>query len=278
MMNMYNVSLKHKILEANYNLYVNGICHANRVMQFHDFIYLLEGEWEIYQNDEKYTLYPDNILILQANQHHYGKKACHPNTKTMFLHVTSEHGDGFISDKANSDCIYTKILTDCKKNKNVKELFKEIIKEKWMNSRQSDIRMSALFDLLLCEISIASSTENPDIIHIFNDALTLIRSSPNMFFTVSELADNLCVSDKTLQNIIKKYTGLTVHKYQIEKKLELAALQLQLHPDIKVRELSLNLGFYDEFHLSKLFKNKYQKSIRDYKNEIKNNDINNCKY
>jgi len=278
MLNMYNTTLKHRIIDANYNLYVNGISHSGRVMPVHDFIYLIEGGWEIYQNGVKYELFPDNVLILQANQHHYGEIPCLPNTKTMYLHVTSEHGDGLVSERVSDDFVYLNVLTDCGKNKKVKNLFKEIISEKWMPSKQSDIKLSALFDLMLCEMSNSDTNEKLNHINLVNDALGLIRSNPNIFYTVGELAESLRVSEKTLQNAVKSHTGFTVHKYQTEKKLELAALQLRLQPDIKIYELSLNLGFYDEFHLSKLFKNKYAKSIRDYRKEIRSENINHCSF
>ena len=41
----FELSAQRRIVEANYNTYVNPILHPNRVMKQHDFLYILEGEW-----------------------------------------------------------------------------------------------------------------------------------------------------------------------------------------------------------------------------------------
>ena len=45
----FDPSVPYEIREAYHNTFVTGIPHPNRVMEDHDLIYLLEGEWEIRQ-------------------------------------------------------------------------------------------------------------------------------------------------------------------------------------------------------------------------------------
>lgn len=80
---------------GNHNLYKTGVVHMDRVMQEHDFIYLLEGEWEIEQNRIMYTMRPDDILILHAGEHHGGRVPCSDGTHTMYLHIEARPDDRF---------------------------------------------------------------------------------------------------------------------------------------------------------------------------------------
>jgi len=70
----------HTVTEANFNYYATPFVHPRRNMSEHDFIYMLQGEWEIGQNDEVFSLEKDSLLILSAGQTHFGASACTPGT------------------------------------------------------------------------------------------------------------------------------------------------------------------------------------------------------
>ena len=63
---------RHTVTEANINYYATQFVHPKRTIRQHDFIYLLDGEWKIGQNGKEYELKKDSLLILGANQQHYG--------------------------------------------------------------------------------------------------------------------------------------------------------------------------------------------------------------
>ena len=64
-------------------------------------------------------------------------------------------------------------------------------------------------------------------------------------------------------------TGLSFSKYQTTRKLVMVASQLGVEPDIKLSEIAATFAFYDEFHLSRAFKQKCGQSPTQYKNAIK---------
>ena len=41
-----------RITGANYITSVNGMVHPHRIMDVHDFLYILDGEWEIFEEDK----------------------------------------------------------------------------------------------------------------------------------------------------------------------------------------------------------------------------------
>lgn len=76
-----------QITSANYITSVNGMIHPNRVLPEHDFLYMLDGEWEVYEEGKAYQLHTDDLLILTGNRHHYGEKLCNPGNRHMYFHV-----------------------------------------------------------------------------------------------------------------------------------------------------------------------------------------------
>ena len=76
-----------RITGANYITSVNGMVHPNRIMDVHDFLYILDGEWEIFEEDKAYHLSKDDLLILSAGRHHYGRIPCNAGNRHMYLHV-----------------------------------------------------------------------------------------------------------------------------------------------------------------------------------------------
>ena len=86
-----------------------------------------------------------------------------------------------------------------------------------------------------------------------------------LWFYVTSLDGNL--STKTIENVIRHSTGMTFSKYQMDRKLEMIAVQIEVEPEIKLSELSAIFGFCDEFHLSKAFKKKFGVAPSVYKKQ-----------
>ena len=64
----------HTITSGNYVTSVHGMVHPNRIIGEHDFLYILDGTWEIWEDDTSYALQSDDLLILTAGRHHYGTR------------------------------------------------------------------------------------------------------------------------------------------------------------------------------------------------------------
>ena len=72
----------HTITSGNYVTSVHGMVHPNRIIGEHDFLYILDGTWEIWEDDTSYALQSDDLLILTA-----GKSCVTRVTATcMFMH------------------------------------------------------------------------------------------------------------------------------------------------------------------------------------------------
>lgn len=245
----FNTDIRRQITEANVNYYNKPFIHPKRTMQEHDFIYLLEGSWELGQNSESFILKKDTLLILSAGQTHYGISLSQPHTKTMYFHVTSDSGDQFnCSDNSPNSTVLDSLVYTAENNK-IKKIFYGIVTAK---SSGNDKRAGILFDLLLNELSIATKTPGNTL--IADKIRIMIHQNPEKFFSNSELANMANVSVKTAEMKFKDTYNTTIHQYMLNYKIEQAISYFKIFPEMSLKNIAYNLGFYDEYHFSKQFK------------------------
>jgi len=263
MKNVFSQEKLHTVTEANINYYANPFVHPKRIMKDHDFIYLISGKWKFGQNKKVYDLKKDHILILAANHKHYGISPCEAGTKTMYFHADCIQGDySAESLRENTDFIST--LIDVSSNQNIKKLFSYIVNSKLSDEqRKADLGL----ELLLSELSHLQiySTDNT----VAGKIKNIIHQNPESFFSNSELAKKVNVSVKTAENKFKAEFGITIHQYIIAFKIEEAVSYFNSFPKMSIKEISANLGFYDEYHFSKSFKKHKSVSPAEYRKLIK---------
>jgi AraC-like DNA-binding protein/mannose-6-phosphate isomerase-like protein (cupin superfamily) len=78
------------------------------------------------------------------------------------------------------------------------------------------------------------------------------QNLPNMI-RLSDISKNVCISTNYLNTIFKSITGKTVIKYVEEYKIN-KARDLLKNTKESVGTIASNLGFYDQYHFSKIFK------------------------
>ena len=238
--------------------------HPDRVMRYHDLIYLMDGEWTICQGSESFTMRPGQILILHAGQHHFGAEPCRAGTRTMYVHV-SDGGDRILHDAGGTEEPGAlPSLIDCGDNTRIRRLFTDLIYYRSARSGNRDTVCSATAQLLFCELS--------DIVHgresssrVVYRTIRYIQDNPGRFLREDELSEHLAVSGRTLRDRFRAATGVTPYRYQMDLKLHAVAGMLVSFPEMTLRELALNYGFFDEFHLSKAFKRQYGISPAEYR-------------
>lgn len=280
----FELSETRTITEANYNTFVRPALHPDRIMQEHDFLYILDGHWEIMlepkseasscgrtlsdgQTDtpaipqcELIQAQTGDLVILPAQIHHYGTALCSPNCKNMYIHASLASGDHLPSQNhepaADGAFILLPSIIHCAHNTAISDYFSEIITVCWSDSPWKFRKLSCLFDLLLCEIKEQQDKTPAASKHIaFVDSVAkFLQANPQTFFTTSEIASRFYVSERTLNNRFHEVYHKTLYTWQMEQKLEMVRQFLRATPGITLRETASNFGFYDEFHLSKAFK------------------------
>lgn len=253
----------HHITGANYVTSVNGMVHPDRILPEHDFLYMLDGTWEIYEENTPYEMKSDDLLILTAGKHHYGKKLCNPGNRHMYIHALPVRMDNVES------LFFCPTLLHCRQNPKIRQCFHEIITAGWAQTPEQENRLSLLFSLLLCEIAelLTLSPRQPAPDPLVEDVCKRVRTTPQTFFSAKEIASDFFICERTLNNRFIKACGKSFYAFQMETKLEMVRQFLLSQPQAKLHEAALNYGFYDEFHLSKAFKKKFGISPSEYRRQ-----------
>ena len=256
---LFNQEARRTVSEANINFYATPFVHPRRKMKEYDFIYLLDGEWKIGQNEEVFHLKKDSLLILTAGEKHYGVTPCTPKTKTMYFHVSFDEAD----EKDIPSPFAIDSLTDAASNRRIKKVFYEIVTARLSEDER---RASVLFDLLLCELTSGARRTKGEALG--DEIKSIIQKSPERFFSNEELAKACGVSVKTAESKFKALFGVTIHQYILHFKTEAAISYFKSFPEMSVKEVAYNLGFYDEYHFSKQFKKQTGLSPSEYKRSV----------
>lgn len=269
----------HQIVGANYVTSVNGMLHPDRILREHDFLYMLDGTWEVWEENTPYEMLSDDLLILTAGRHHFGKRLCNSGNRHMYIHALPTAGEMELSGK-HSEASGTQMdnmesilscpsLLHCQKNPKIRQYFHEIIAAVWSRTPEQQIRLSLLFSLLLCEISellalpLQSRQQDP----LVDEVSGRVRTTPQLFFSAKEIAAEYFICERTLNNRFLKSCGKSFYSFQMETRLEMVRQFLLSQPQAKLHEAALNYGFYDEFHLSRAFKKQFGVSPSEYRKQ-----------
>lgn len=251
----FNTLINHTIVAADRNVYVSPTLHSDRKLTVHDLIYITNGEFEIGLDNQIYTAKKDDVLILPAHIFHFGIKPCSPQTKTMYIHASCEKNDGYFTGKKrilSDNCISLNPLIKTGENIQVKNLFIEIVN---LYNRGMALRASAYFTLLLCELYDCddNKTKRQKIAY---QVRNIIDNNLYENFSNNEIADTLSSSARRIEIAFKSIFGTSIHQYSINKKIEKSKEYLLFFPEMKTIDIAVSLGFYDEYHFSKLFKSR----------------------
>jgi AraC-like DNA-binding protein len=238
-------------------------------MAIHDIFYMLEGYWSVLLENEEIRIEPGDIAVLPAAITHQGLECCKANTRTIFLHFSMEKLDHKLeadSDMLTENSLIVSSLSH--DNGNVFGLFQSLARTFHSNSPNREMRCRAILDLLLAELSDIYRGEIVQKDLAMGELMEYMVNNPEKFFTITELAEEVNLSERSLTRRFRAETGKTVHQYQMDYKLDRIANLLKAQAYISLRNLALNFGFYDEFHLSSSFKKKFGISPKSYSHHL----------
>ena len=270
MKNSLNPTVLRTVNQCNFNKF-NGSVHADRILDEHCMFYVLEGEWEIWQDDEPYTVKKDDMIFLMRGHHHYGRKPSSPVIRTCFIHPAADAADRMIEDTESAAVqpgdtlpFVFNTLIHCQSNPAVKGLFEKIIQLYYSDDPYKSEEISGNFLLLFAQLA-KMNISGEHCPQIVTDVIDLINRTPHKFFTLQELADSVYVCPKTLSSQFKSNTGMTIHKYQTDLKMKMASSLLNSSPNITLKELAKHFGYYDEFHFSRVYKQYFGRTPKSKK-------------
>ncbi len=80
-----------------------------------------------------------------------------------------------------------------------------------------------------------------------------IRKHYKNALTISDLAEQFSISHSQLTRQFKQYFGMTPSEYLIETRMDIAKKMMQTKPDLKVKDISVMIGYDDHHYFTRLF-------------------------
>ncbi|MGB5983140.1 MAG: helix-turn-helix transcriptional regulator [Nonlabens sp.] len=137
---------------------------------------------------------------------------------------------------------------------------------------------SKSFELIaqqLCDYSdVHSGVSTPDAesLEILKIVEELLESDMKSFTTVRALSNKLKITENKLQKIFKNNTGFTGNEYIKNKRMELI-VELLENSTLSIGEISKLVGIDSTSYLSKIFKEKFLISPKEFRQKIANLDL-----
>lgn len=215
------------------------------------FEYILEGEGSVITDGRKFMAKQGDIYILhRGSEHLYYSDKSNPWTKIWF------NARGPLIDSLVQ--LYRLSHTNHIENVPVSSVFYDLLNAARQagnyNPAFSD-EASRLFFQLILTLYPYVHREQP----AYSGDAKILKEylDKNNYNKVElkDLCDQIYHSPSQTIRIFKKAFGITPYQYLINQRIELAKLLL-LHSNKSIKEISLDLNFYDEHYFSNLFKGK----------------------
>lgn len=179
-------------------------------------------------------------------------------TKNMILENT------FFEDcPALNEPLFIKSIPEISdKIKNIISVYSK--KEMYFNEQSSALLKDVIMDLLQNALFTSSS-----VLSKIENAIVYIQKHYSENITNEDIAKKIGYHPYHLNKLMLKYTGLTMHKYLLEVRLEKAKEYL-LNRNFSIAVISENCGFSSPYHFSNAFKKKYHCSPKSFRNDNRN--------
>jgi len=104
-------------------------------------------------------------------------------------------------------------------------------------------------------------------LEIVKKFVTLVKEKIADKKLVNEYADDLCITPGYLNMIVKRYTGLTASQH-IQQHIISEAKRHAVYSGMRMKEIAINLGFFDQAHFSKYFKTYSGINFTDFRRTV----------
>ena len=258
------LSLERRVTLCGTNVYPTPSVHDDRVMEEHNLLYILDGEWEIGQDGKAYRLKSGDMMLMRAGSHHYGISPCSVNMRNMFIHFTGMAGDRAavtlgpeeVRSYADGNTVCLPTVIHCGSNNAISVIARNIINIFWWQRDDCERTLSLNINCLLSELAYIARNSLSQSEEWITRLLQEMRMNQSRFVSLEEAADMAHMSVRTMSARFKRIMGKTLHEYQLSMKLEMAYHALGTGR-YTVREVAQTFGFCDPYYFSRTFKKAY---------------------
>ncbi|MDR2211992.1 MAG: AraC family transcriptional regulator [Spirochaetaceae bacterium] len=225
-----------------------------RVLPIFQVIYITQGEGTFNTDGRLYKVRPGSIMfVLPGHAHSY---------KPLWETGWQEYWAGFMGD------YFTRMLVegiispqhvffDMGLRDDLLSIYKRILEEVKNQQPLYQLRTcSAILTILAEMLTRQRRGDRPSYYQqIVEKAKFLMESRVESAISLPDISGELGISASRFNEIFKTYTAMTPYQFFIQLKIYRAERLLE-QEETSVKEVSLSLGFEDQYYFSRLFKNK----------------------
>ena len=262
----FSTAVRRRLYDVNRVAYRKPTPHPTRILAHHDIFYVMKGGFVIEVEDQVIRAGRDSVVILPSGYWHKGTENCEADTHTLWLLMEKEEEDTCIFDddhRRTSEWLSLSLCVDASGRPSILKYFEKIL---LAHIDGDEARASSYLTLLLCELYDADHKKAPGIL-MAEEIRQMIDLNLEKSLSNEDIALAIGRSVKTVETVFKKHFGMTIHRYVIQEKLKKGKRYLEYFPDMSLRDIAIELNFYDEYHFSRQFKKEYGISPADYKKQ-----------
>ena len=246
----------------------SGFVHPDRVLDVNVLLYVEEGSFHIFEEEEEFTIEPENLLFLKQGLHHFGDIKCPKGTKWFFVHFNlNEEGYGrelapyerFLYKEAENTVsrAYHILPKTVRIGKNSRIFSRFMTLERMFESRDFSANLnlnSYLYEILtdIYEHSISERRVDGKWEKVLK-MMTFLDERAEKPFISEELEEYMNLTFKHLNLLFKQTTGTTLWKYHCNVRIE-KAKRLLTTTALSIGEISDELGFDSAYYFCNIFK------------------------
>lgn len=228
--------------------------------------YIVEGSAYVRFEEDSYYMTEGNYYFINGFQ--LSENRCDTSMTVIWLHFMPE--SLFLSTLLSElPCFYMWRISDNELKRLDPSVFITFFEQPNLFSAnnplkknytiESSLRLQGILSLLLSEFIANHKSSDPDAnaIHAkLKKSLAFIEGNYTADLTLAEMAQPSYLNPSYFLRLFKQVYNQTPHNYLITLRLHSACQKLK-QTDLSIKEISESLGFCNQFHFSKVFKDYY---------------------
>lgn len=271
----------------NAGLYSNTVPfhHADRILPFHDMIYVLKGCIPVTEDMDDYEIREGELLFLKNHVRHYGKTPTNTGTCWIFAHFylaepepglePFAYGDPVLSDELDARLSRTlrlpKKMSGLGKSA-LEEKLKQFIEYVFSQNPVKKLYANTKLYEILCTCALSGYHAPEQSSRLTDQVAAYLDTRIALSFSSVDLEKKFFRTYKHIETVFKKERGITPCQYHTRLRIRTACGLLR-STILSVGEIAEKTGYKDALYFSRVFRKSIGMSPSQYRRQFFQPDI-----